>query len=147
MKVLIATDGSDCSRHALAEAARLLPLRAAEVAVIAVATLPPVGTDPMSYGAPIPAEGLAVESFLARAREDLKDAIARLEALGVRAESIETQGDPATEILSVAEQIGTDVIVLGSHGRNPLERFLLGSVSDAVAHRFPGNVLIVRPRA
>jgi nucleotide-binding universal stress UspA family protein len=42
------------------------------------------------------------------------------------------QGDPATEILRVARESQCDLIVMGTHGRTGLTRFLMGSVAEAV---------------
>jgi nucleotide-binding universal stress UspA family protein len=55
------------------------------------------------------------------------------------------EGDAKSEILEEAEKWGADLIVLGSHGRKGLVRFLLGSVSDAVAHHARCSVQVVRP--
>ncbi|MFP5504403.1 MAG: universal stress protein [Candidatus Sericytochromatia bacterium] len=146
MKILLTTDGSPCSRHALEEASRLLPLKEAEVALLAVAQLPPVGTDPMTFGAPLPVDDRALNTYKEQALNALQEGLAILASAGVKAESMETLGDPATEILSVAEQMGADMIVVGSHGRNAVERLFLGSVSDAIAHRFRGAVMVIRPK-
>ena len=54
------------------------------------------------------------------------------------------QGDPAAEIVTVAEGSGCDLIVLGSHGRTGLRRALLGSVAEGVLRRAPCPVLTVR---
>lgn len=59
--------------------------------------------------------------------------------------SVSTQalsGDPTETVASQAE--GYDLLVVGSHGRKGLERFLLGSVSHALVHRAPCSVLVVR---
>ena len=53
-------------------------------------------------------------------------------------------GDPKSKIIDAAEQWHADLIVLGSHGRTGLERFLMGSVSDAVARHAPCSVEVVR---
>jgi nucleotide-binding universal stress UspA family protein len=45
------------------------------------------------------------------------------------------QGDAATEILRVADEINSDVIVLGTHGRTGLGRLLMGSVAEQVLRR------------
>ncbi len=46
----------------------------------------------------------------------------------------------------MAEEIGADVIVVGSHGRGAIERLLLGSVSEQVVRHAPCPVLVVRPK-
>lgn len=53
-----------------------------------------------------------------------------------------TLGDP-TDILT-ERALSADLLLIGSHGRKGLERFLLGSISHALLHRVPCPVLIVR---
>jgi nucleotide-binding universal stress UspA family protein len=56
--------------------------------------------------------------------------------------------DPKSKIIDVAAEWDADLIVLGSHGRSGMDRFLMGSVSEAVARHAPCSVEIVRiPRA
>lgn len=58
------------------------------------------------------------------------------------------EGDPATEIAQYAADSGTDVIVLGTHGRTGIERQLMGSVAEKVMREAPCSVLVVKlPRA
>jgi nucleotide-binding universal stress UspA family protein len=54
------------------------------------------------------------------------------------------QGDPKTEILDEAEEWEADLIIIGSHGRTSFARFLMGSVSEAVAHHARCSVEVVR---
>jgi nucleotide-binding universal stress UspA family protein len=54
------------------------------------------------------------------------------------------QGDPVTEILLAAEELGCDLIVMGSHGRTGLRRLLMGSVAESIMRRAPCPTLIVR---
>ena len=56
-------------------------------------------------------------------------------------------GAPPEVILAEAEKWGAELIVVGSHGRRGLGRFLLGSVSQAVALHANCSVQIVRPAA
>jgi nucleotide-binding universal stress UspA family protein len=53
-------------------------------------------------------------------------------------------GDPRPKIIDDAAKWGADLIVVGSHGCKGLERFFLGSVSDAVARHAGCSVEIVR---
>jgi nucleotide-binding universal stress UspA family protein len=57
-----------------------------------------------------------------------------------------TQGDPRSKILDEAREWKADLIVIGSHGRTSFARFLMGSVSDAVARHSHCSVEVVRTR-
>ncbi|MFN7931110.1 MAG: universal stress protein [Blastocatellia bacterium] len=54
------------------------------------------------------------------------------------------EGAPKEVLLAEAEKWGAELLVVGSHGRRGLDRFLLGSVSQAVALHAPCSVEIVR---
>jgi nucleotide-binding universal stress UspA family protein len=84
-----------------------------------------------------------------QAREDvlslLQAAAADARAAGV--EQIETfarVGDAADAILDIAEEQGSDLIVVGNKGMTGATRFLLGSVPNKISHHAPCSVLIVR---
>lgn len=53
-------------------------------------------------------------------------------------------GAPVSEILGLAEDVGADLIICGSHGRGTFGRLLLGSVSTALLHEARCPVLMVR---
>jgi nucleotide-binding universal stress UspA family protein len=57
-----------------------------------------------------------------------------------------TAGDPAAEILRLAEERDADLIVLASHGRGTVGRAVFGSVADRVVRSSSVPVMIVRPR-
>jgi len=52
------------------------------------------------------------------------------------------KGDPVTTVCEAGKTY--DLIIVGSHGRKGLDRFLLGSVSHGIVHRAPVPVLVVR---
>jgi nucleotide-binding universal stress UspA family protein len=54
------------------------------------------------------------------------------------------EGDAAREIVRVADELGCDLIVMGTHGRTGLRRLLLGSVAEQVLRRAPCPVLAVK---
>jgi nucleotide-binding universal stress UspA family protein len=64
------------------------------------------------------------------------------EAIPVR--HVLLEGDPATEIVGYAREAGSDVIVMGTHGRTGLERLLMGSVAEKVMREAPCSVLVVK---
>jgi len=55
-----------------------------------------------------------------------------------------TMGDPAGEIVRIAEDEGAEMIVLGTHGRTGVTRLLMGSVAEAVVRRAPCPVQVYR---
>lgn len=57
------------------------------------------------------------------------------------------EGTPAHEIAAVARDWQADLLIVGSHGRQGLHRFFLGSVSEGVATLASCCVLVVRPAA
>ena len=75
--------------------------------------------------------------------ERIGDQVARL---GTAVDHIFAKGDPAEEILRVAERRRADLIVMGSKGLTGLDRYLLGSVSRKVARHASCSVLVVRRR-
>lgn len=80
-----------------------------------------------------------------RAGELVAHAARRLEAAGFRVTDEVREGDARHAILDCAADWQPDVIVLGSHGRRGLGRFLLGSVSEGIVRHAPCSVHVVRP--
>jgi nucleotide-binding universal stress UspA family protein len=62
----------------------------------------------------------------------------------VQLESLVVYGDPAEELMLMAEEKGCDVIVVGSSGKGRMKRTLLGSVSSKIALHAHCSVYIVR---
>jgi nucleotide-binding universal stress UspA family protein len=78
-------------------------------------------------------------------RQEAKEQLDRLQApqADVRAERRLEEGDPATEVLRVAQEIGANLIVMGTHGRTGLGRLLMGSVAEQVVRKATCPVLTV----
>lgn len=94
-----------------------------------------------------PAFEAAWESQRQHAEALVAKAAERLRARGLSVVAAVEQGEPKLKILDVAEEWQADLIVLGSHGRKGLGRFLMGGISDAVARHAGCSVEIVRIRA
>ncbi len=54
------------------------------------------------------------------------------------------RGDPAEVLLSLADDTGADLIVVGSKGMSSPSRFLVGSVPNRISHHAPCDLVIVR---
>jgi len=70
--------------------------------------------------------------------------VARGRELGVTVDFLVWEGDPGQSIVDAAVAEQADMIVVGSHGRGAVGRFLIGSVSDHVVRHAPCPVLVVR---
>jgi nucleotide-binding universal stress UspA family protein len=135
--VVVAYDGSDGARAALA--------RAAEIAARDDSALTLV--EAVAGKVPSPAPGgppLAKPEKRAMAREDLSRAIGSVDP-GLLAGGWVIGGPPASGIVTVAEDIEADLIVTGSRGRGAIARAVLGSVSAEILHNAPCDVLVVHP--
>ena len=65
----------------------------------------------------------------------------RLRAIGYQAHGVAVVGTPSTMILQQATTLRSDLILMGTRGRQGIARFVLGSVSHAVLHHMPCPVL------
>ena len=148
MKILLATDGSPCSDRAGEEVARMPWPEDIQVMVISAMEMPvvpaiePYGVSPDYF---VELEGESRR----RAQSFVDQALARLgtgENKSIKVTGEVVQGSPKQAILDYADEWGADLIVLGSHGYGMLGRFLLGSVSSAVAIHAKCSVEIVRAR-
>lgn len=61
-----------------------------------------------------------------------------------RVQHLLAEGEPATEILRTAREQDCDLIVMGTHGRTGLDRFVLGSVAEQVVRQAGCPVLTVK---
>lgn len=147
-KILLATDGSEHSAAAARSiAARPWPagtqvrvLSVVEILLPAVRAMlePPFLDEAYLESARADAMKRAQEA-IANAREILASA-----SLDV-SDSVSVLVDPPqTIIVNEATEWGADLIVLGSHGRSGVDRFLLGSVSESVAMHAPCSVEVIR---
>ena len=143
MKVLIATDGSEYSQRALSRMGEFLPPKTSEVLLLMVIPNPNAGALGM-IGPPYVDYAALADQLRSEAQEVLTKGAAALESQGFTPRVIYREGDPSTEILDVAQQEDVGLIVVGSHGRTGVRRFLLGSVSARVTTHAPCSVLVIK---
>jgi nucleotide-binding universal stress UspA family protein len=86
------------------------------------------------------AEAAATE-MLEKQTEYIESIAERLRAIGYQAHGVAVVGTPATMILQQATTLRSDLILMGTRGRQGLTRFMLGSTSHAVLHKTPCPVL------
>jgi two-component system, OmpR family, KDP operon response regulator KdpE len=137
----------DCSP--LAEAS--LPT-AAQLAIAIGARIVLVSVVP-SPGELMPGEATAIATYSsfdyaeleAEARAYLETSVRRLEASGIRVETVVRSGQSAVEIALTAREYTAAAVVMATHGRTGLMRSILGSVAGGVLHYSTSPVVLVRP--
>lgn len=143
MRILLAVDDSQFSEAAVREVAERGHTADSEVTVLNVIEPMPVSADGQVWGFALDMNAIqeeqkkAAQELVARAADTVRRA-------GWKVSTFVETGDPKSSILDRAKEWKADLIVMGSHGRRGLDRFLLGSVSEAVARHAPCSVEIVR---
>lgn len=145
MNIIIAYDGSQCSRDTLAEMDRAgLPAEGVDGVVITVAELRfPAG----KLGAGVSAERMqtAMEFAHATAAQAVEYLQQRFPAWSLTTE--EMGGSPVGAIICCSRQQDSDLIIVGSHGRSLIGRMFMGSVSQSVMAEADCSIRIARGRA
>jgi nucleotide-binding universal stress UspA family protein len=104
----------------------------------------------IAYVMPTPQVAYTMETMaVIELDETAADVRARLEQFDPKDPRISvefklSEGDAATEILDMARKTGSDMIVIGTHGRTGLSRVIAGSVAEQVLRHAPCPVLTVR---
>ena len=142
--IVVGTDGSETATKAVREAADLAARLGAALEL--VSAYEPVSKQRLREEARQVPDDMA---WMVTPREEveatLNEAKEMVEDMGVKEVTIHArEGDPADAILDVAEERGSDLIVVGNKGMSGAKRFLLGSVPNKVSHHAPCSVLIVR---
>jgi nucleotide-binding universal stress UspA family protein len=146
MKILLAVDGSPHSQDVVDEVARRpWPAKSTIRVLSVVQPYAPPATEVVLAGATLDdmrqQQTSEAERLIARAADALKKA-------GVSTETVIREGDPRSAIVDEANECAADLIVMGSHGRTGLSRWILGSVAQAVVGHAHCSVEVVRrPKA
>ena len=131
-KILLATDGSEDARLAARAAASLAGNAGAELHVVhAWQSVPHPAIDADYY-----------EEVARRVLEEQVEFVAGVGAAVIEGHLV--MGAPVDVILDLAEEMGAELVVMGSRGHGTLERLLLGSVSEGVVHHATRPVLVMR---
>jgi nucleotide-binding universal stress UspA family protein len=146
-RILLALDGSRCSRRALDEAIGIARVSGAVVEAVSVVShgmklvdidsgfVDEYQTETASYKE----ASVALEEAAARfRREGVTGTVRMLDSCGVEVSSL---------IALAADEADAELVVMGTHGRSGLKRLLLGSVAEAVARTASQPVLLVHAPA
>lgn len=143
--VMVATDFSEASEPATTLAfhlARALGARLYLVHVVPqndVQLMTAISGQLQSYIKP----EVLVETYYANADKRLSELVEHAQAADLIEERLIVTGDPVEEIISWATAKQTQILIVGTHGRSGLERFVLGSVAERVLRQAQCAVLVV----
>ena len=137
--ILVAMDGSEASQRALSQAVNLAKLCNAKLHTIYVvetglfSSLPMEGTVEIMYSV-LEKEG---EEVMERAKKYATEK-------SITVITHMKQGHAGSEILALAEEEKSDLIIVGSHGKSNTDRLLIGSVSTFVVTHSTVTTMVVR---
>jgi nucleotide-binding universal stress UspA family protein len=137
--IVVGTDGSSSAMKAVEHAASLAAVTGAHLHIaMATPSVPMLVTPDMMMATNewSDASNLATKTAL-------EAAAGTAAAAGATTTAHQCSGDPADALLSLCDEIGADLLVIGSRGMHGARRFLLGSVSSRCAHHADRSVLIV----
>lgn len=142
MKILLAIDDSKFSEAATQTV--IQNFRPDQVQVCVLHVVEPWPLMPEFRQGDIKALKAAEKRLLEKGQELVDKAKKIIGDSGFKVQSAVQEGDHRARIIDYAKDWNADLIVLGSHGRKGLDRFLLGSVAEFVARHSRCSVLIVR---
>jgi len=141
-KILVPLDGSELAKNALEEAVKLAKCFGAEIILFQVVPFMPI------YGSPELVTPLIVdekqkevaEKYLTNVAEELEKKTLKVTRM------VRTGQQVALEIIDYAKESGADLIVMCTHGRSGITRWMLGSVAQKVLVRAETPVLLIRSK-
>jgi nucleotide-binding universal stress UspA family protein len=137
-RVLVGTDFSDPSLPAIRAGAEAAARTGGELVVVHAVELNPL----VVYGMDLPPMfAVSSKELHDGALDRLADTLQRLD---VKARTLVSALPPAACLVDAATNQEAELIVVGTHGRSGLTRFMLGSVAETVIRRAPCSVLVVR---
>lgn len=146
--LLVPLDLAGCAADVCTVAASLAAPLGAKVVLLCVVHLPTgVSPDVVVHPHGDADESPALDALRADARAQLAPLLGIFREAGVQVGTTLRAGEVVDTILDTAAQLDVDLLVMGTHGRTGLERFVLGSVAEQVIRRAPCPVTVVRAHA
>jgi nucleotide-binding universal stress UspA family protein len=140
--IIVGSDLSEHSDQALDRAIAIAELHGARITIVHAqaddAPISEVDNAMLAQLGEVSAAVRAVEAV------QLADRLATIQARGLRADVIVRVGPPGEVIAAAAAEQGAELVVVGTHGRTGISRFLLGSVATATIRHATCDVLVVR---
>lgn len=139
-KILVPIDGSDNSKLALEKAKELAKLTNGEIMIVTVVK----DVASQLYTLENKDREEIKRVFTEQGEEVIKEAKELIKGCTDKIQTSIIQGDPAQEIIKMAEDGEYDLIIMGNRGLNAFSRVMIGSVSSKVLNHVKTSVLIVK---
>ena len=140
-RILMPTDGSGCARNATRKGLELAKQLGASVTFIHVLENPLVA----GYAAPeaLPYSAQLYQDLKEAGREILDEALAMAEEMGVEAHADLIENRRPADAIHDAEA-EHDLVIMGTHGRRGVDRWMFGSVAEGALRRAGTPFLVIR---
>lgn len=138
-RIVVATDGSEGARKAVRYVAEKLGEGDVRVALVRVTSPLPRYIFTEFMVPDLDPQGVVEK----RTRDEVEEDATPLRVRGIPYEVYVEVGDPASEVVRRARELGADLIVVGRRGLNPLQEIFLGSVSQRILHLSEIPVLVI----
>ena len=138
--IVAGTDGSDRAAIAITHAIALAKMHGANLHVVHAARPVATGGSGLDFASVAVAEANLLHD---KGDHICAQVLAQAEREGVSTEMHNVDGDPANVLLTVADAVKADLVVVGNQGMSGIRRFVLGSVPNKVSHHCPCSLLIV----
>ena len=145
-KILVPLDGSELAECSL-EHAKVIAQGCNVADVIVFRVIEPPSTQTLAALAE--AGDDSVRKAEMQNKQSARDYVSKVESNlkthGIASRSVTAEGGAADEILSYSKKNSIDLIIMSTHGRSGLSRFLFGSVAEKVSRHSRVPVLLISP--
>jgi nucleotide-binding universal stress UspA family protein len=142
--ILVGTDFSPEADGAIQHAIAIARRQGARLVLVHASPVGPTQLGDAGIGARGDAYRQIAGWELEQNRTELEALATRYAGAGVAVSTMIVEGHPGEAMCAAAAEAAGDLVVVGSHGRTGIARFLLGSVAEHVARACAGNVLVAR---
>lgn len=142
-EIIVPLDGSELAEAALPHARSIANAFKSDITLISVIEPITIYPQPGAIG-PVLSVAVNTQDEIDNATKYLKERAEYFSSEDINVRTIVKEGDPASEICDLAEESNADLIIMSTHGRSGIKRWVYGSVADKVLRSADIPVLLVR---
>ncbi|MBO9338252.1 MAG: universal stress protein [Chloroflexus sp.] len=143
--ILVPLDGSALAEQVLPHV-HALAANEGTVKITLLRAVPPIFTTTVDYSGLLAATTEALNTMEQEALEYLQQIAKQFQSEGYQVHTEVSALPPAEAIIEYAENHDVDLIVIATHGRSGISRWVFGSVTQKVVQAAPTPVLVIRPK-